>query len=213
MEWYKFRSTEYDIKVVVLVMLVYIFGVLFGEYTNIDTSDNLGVANASIINKVDEVYDTAIKEIEDDILEKDIIVSFIMDKRDECPKEIAEVIANEIVDNSAIHYLPIGLYLGIGWVESRYDTMAVSNKRARGIYQIMDKSCGEMEIDHSRIHDIKYNTEICSCIFNSKLDIANGDLLKALYWYVGKKDSYANDVLKVMGEYILYKRGYNVNKT
>lgn len=143
--------------------------------------------------------------------EMDIIARFIKKNNNRVPMLVADQIANSIVTRCSKHNLPNELIVGIIDVESTYDPYAIgppvgrSKRRARGLGQVLDETCGNEDIMKDKLHNIDYNIEYTIKILVSKLKISNGDIDKALYLYVGQSDEYSAKVFRTMGEFRYFR--------
>jgi soluble lytic murein transglycosylase-like protein len=107
------------------------------------------------------------------------------------------------------HGIQVSLLTGLIEKESVFNASAAteipgkSGDFARGLMQIYQ---GEsVQIDKDRAYDLGYNLDTGCTILNKKLQLANGDLEKALSNYSGRAQGYSDDVLKGVGRYTLYK--------
>lgn len=151
------------------------------------------------LNTIKTIHDQSIIiTVNDDISQ---IASFIMHKRHNRPKILAEIIAMEIWKQSFENNIDSSLILSIMWVESMFNPFSKSSKDAKGLMQILDTECGGKIIDQERIYEIDYNIECGICIFKEKLKISNNDVNVALYKYVGGCEEYVKKVLDTVEEY------------
>jgi len=140
-----------------------------------------------------------------------LISMFIKKNNNRVPLLVADQIANSIVTRCSKHNLPNELIIGIIDVESTYDPYAVGppvgskKRRARGLGQVLDETCGDEDIMKDKLHNIDYNIEYTIKILLSKLKISNGDIDKALYLYVGQSDEYSSKVFRTMGEFRYFR--------
>lgn len=86
------------------------------------------------------------------------------------------------------HDIPLNLLLPVIKVESHFNQVAVSNKGAMGIMQLMPKTAEELSMelglsyDTNKLYDMEYNMEL-GCYFLNKLHSKYQDWDKALSHY------------------------------
>jgi len=143
--------------------------------------------------------------------EMDIISRFVNKINNRAPIIVADKIAHSTINQCKEHDIPTELVIGIMFVESFYNPYAVGppvgtrRRRARGLGQILDEKCGVEHIMKDKLHNIDYNIELIIKIIKSKLLATDGDLDKALYYYVGKDKEYAAKVFKTLGEFRYFR--------
>lgn len=144
--------------------------------------------------------------------EMDIISKFIKKRNNRVPLLVADQMAHSIVTKCEEDNMPTELIIGIIEVESLYDPYAIGPpvggnqlRRARGLGQILDPTCGGVKVSKDKLHNIDYNVDCIVDKMNEKLKITGGDVEKSLYYYVGKDDKYAPKVFKVMGEFRYFR--------
>ena len=142
-----------------------------------------------------------------DDLDIQLLKRYIMSRRSNMPKEFAVIIAQEVHAVSKKENVPLELVVGIIETESIWNAMAISDKGARGLMQIL--KADKIEINFEIAHDIPYNLEIGVGILKEKMASCNGNLPKALYNYSGGKTDYAVEVMKNVGRFQLFKSGWN----
>ena len=147
------------------------------------------------------------KKTTDNNSNKKAIISYIQTNFKRIPIEVANSIANNLINLCVKHNVPYELIMGMIEVESDFNTSATSTKGARGLLQVMPKVWTEKlglssEFD---LHQINVGLESGIRVLNIILSEQNGDMSKALYHYVGKDMKYVNNVYKAMGEFILHK--------
>lgn len=147
----------------------------------------------------------------------EFIAIFVKDRQPRVSTDVANLISKAVVKYSNEHDLPPGLLVGIIEAESRYDPMALSSARARGLMQIMFKVWGKAlkikgykelyEIDPN----IKYGSRILKILLKQE-----GSLSKALSKYLGttKSGKYRAGVLSTFAEFELDKHRFlNIKPT
>lgn len=112
---------------------------------------------------------------------------------------------------------PLELLIGVIEAESMFDHKAVSPKGALGLMQIYDCECDGRVFDKKRLFEIEYNIEAGLYILDKKMKIADGDIMKALYSYVGGRKSnkkadkigkeYVTKVCEAVVDFLLFKMG------
>ena len=144
--------------------------------------------------------------------EMDIISKFIKKRNNRVPSLVADQMAHSIVVRCEEGNIPTELVIGIIEVESLYDPYAIGPpvggnhlRRARGLGQILDNTCGGLKVSKDKLHNINYNIHCIVDKMNEKLKATGGDVWKSLYCYVGKDDKYASKVFKVAGEFRYFR--------
>jgi len=181
-------------------------------YHDIDVDTNIPcldpVYTIKIDNKEEIVREYNIKINK----EMDIISKFIKKKNNRVPLLVADQMASSIVIKCEEGNIPVGLVIGIIEVESLYDPYAIGPpvggnhlRRARGLGQILDNTCGGLKVSKDKLHNINYN--ICCIVdkMNEKLKATGGNVEKSLYCYVGKDSTYPTKVFKTMGEFRYFR--------
>lgn len=174
------------IKIFIVIILVVAGSIFYGHLLHLDYAD------AAAISKADATQ----KEI-------NTLHQFIKLRRSNMPNTYARIIAESVVEQSEALGVPVELIVGIIETESIWDAMAVSSVGARGLMQIYQ---GEtVTIEQDKAHDIAYNLNTGIEILKGKAEITEGDMVKALQNYSGNRSGYAEDVMKGMGRYLLFK--------
>ena len=107
-----------------------------------------------------------------------------------------------VVRDTAVAVYSVALLCAIIEKESIWEPTAVSKKNARGLMQVL---CQDgVEINPSRVHDIEYNISVGAKIFLAKLHQENGNFYVALQKYSGNARGYADDVLRLMGRFMVF---------
>ena len=115
-------------------------------------------------------------------------------------------IASEIYIQSVENNIPYELIIGIIATESRFNSLAVSKKGAKGLMQIYDKSCRHIIFDQNRLFDIDYNIECGIMILLDKK--RNCDTIeRTLRRYSGGHKDYEKNVLSEVGKFLMYEKG------
>lgn len=129
--------------------------------------------------------------------------NYMLARNSRLAPEIADVIAQELTRASEEKQLPLSLLLGIVEKESLFNPFEVSKAGAQGLLQIL---LGEVEIDRTRGHGIRYNIEVGTMILLEKVEQNRGDLVAALAAYSGGAEGYQQDVLMNMGRFLLFQQ-------
>lgn len=135
-----------------------------------------------------------------------VLYDYITTNYRRVPKELAQIVANEAVMASETYGMPLGLLVGIMEVESGFDPTRASNKRARGLMQVMpewvDKLGYQSEFD---FHNVTDGIEAGIRVFMIHLEEEDGDLNDALFAYVNGDGDYGPKVYEAMGRFELHK--------
>jgi soluble lytic murein transglycosylase-like protein len=134
----------------------------------------------------------------------DPLVSYVRFVNDRVPTSVAKEIISNVRRRSEEMKLPVELIIGLMEVESSFDPMTVSNRKARGLLQILDPP-NHLIIDRTKIHDIDYNVEI-GCRILSYYLAEKKDYRKALVWYSGDADDFTEKVERAIGRLILFEQ-------
>ena len=157
----------------------------------------------SDINKMNERLE-GIKN-PDDLLKRDIFL-YIDKKFQLIPKTISMDIAEQIVKYSKLENISPELVLGVIEVESSFNPMVISSKKARGLMQLMPEWGKKFGIDKiSDFHDIDTNIKYGIKVLKIHIKERKGSITKGLYYYVGKSDSYASKVYESMGKFVAFR--------
>jgi len=142
------------------------------------------------------------------------IASYIKDRYSKTPTILAKAIADQIVELSRKHKVPVPLIVGIAETESAFNPYSKSTADARGIMQVRWKIWAEILKDkmniskESDLHEVDKGIEAGIYVLKDYLQKAENNLKKALWAYNGKHadhDKYANKVFTNVGRYILHK--------
>lgn len=195
----------------VMVLVVICLSVIAGSH--IPDLKNQVLQN-EFYKKIYQVfYPEPVKEVEPEKEEVNpevtLLAAYIKSRNSRLPIEIAEIISESIIQASARHNIPIELLTGMIEKESIFNPMASTEipgknqDHARGLMQIYQ---GEsVQVDVKQAYDITYNLGMGCSILNKKLELNNGDLERALSNYSGNAQGYADDVLKGVGRFNMYK--------
>jgi hypothetical protein len=184
-----------------------------GEIKQIRAENNLFEKKIKAITTTIENYEKlpANKELND----KEVIKAYIKENFKTIPREVRESIAENILKYSKKHKIYYELIVGLIEVESGFNPMAVSEKGARGLTQVLPKVwLKEFHIeDPFDLHEIDINIESGIKVLTHYLSGNDGcpkdDLLDALYAYVGGDSAYGNKVLRAMATFMLFRSDYN----
>jgi hypothetical protein len=161
-----------------------------------------------LINKpkveIKEVYIEYVPCVEELLLTK-----YIQSQNTRMSFEVSQMIAKFVYEASIRHRIPTELIISIIQKESVFDPSAATaipgkpGEFARGLMQIFQ---GEnVTIDRDRAYDLKYNIDIGCSILNKKIELANGNIDKAVSNYSGKAQGYSEDVMRNVGMYTIFK--------
>ena len=140
-----------------------------------------------------------------DLLKRDIIL-YIEIKYQHIPDVLAKNIAENVVEICSKEKMSPELVMGIIQVESSFNPMAISNKNARGLMQVMPMWAKEFKLRRvNDLHNVDIN--ILSGIKVLKIHIKeeNGNLDKGLYRYVNKDKTYADSVYNAIGKFVSFR--------
>lgn len=147
--------------------------------------------------------------------DKEVIEAYIEENFKTIPREIRESIARNVLKYSEEYNIYYELIIGLIEIESAFNPMAVSNKGARGLTQVMPEVwLEEFSIeDHYDLHEIDVSVESGIKVLTHYLEgndnCPKGNLLAALYAYVGGDSSYGDKVLRAMATFMLFRSDYN----
>lgn len=135
------------------------------------------------------------------------IVAYIKSKYTTVPKTVAVDIASNVVKYSKEYNMSPELVVGIIEVESNFNPMAISSKKARGLMQLMPEWAKKFDVDkvsefHNIDTNIKYGIQVLKIHIN---DDGKGNIAKGLYYYVGKSDTYADKVFVAIGKFVSFR--------
>lgn len=137
------------------------------------------------------------------------MAAYIKLRNSKVPVELAVLISKTILDTAEVYNFSPFLLNGLIEKESLYDPFAISSAGARGLTQVLIED--GVEIDGSRVYDIKYNIEKGAEILLSKLTKTRGDMYRALSNYSGGAVGYADSVYQNIGRYVVYREN-NINE-
>jgi len=156
-------------------------------------------------------YDKLSKRLEgikdqDDLLRRDIYL-YIDKKYKLVPNTLAKDIAFNVVKFSNELDVSPELVVGIIEVESRFNPMAISNKSARGLMQLMPEWAKKFNLeDPTDFHDVDTNIKCGIQVLKIHIkDDGKGNVTKGLYHYVGKSSSYSDKVYMAMGKFVSFR--------
>lgn len=156
-------------------------------------------------------YDKLSKRLEgikdqDDLLRRDIYL-YIDKKYKLVPNTLAKDIAFNVVKFSKEYDISPELIVGIIEVESAFNPMAISNKKARGLMQLMPEWAKKFNLqDVTDFHDVDTNIKCGIQVLKIHIkDDGNGNVTKGLYHYVGKSSSYSDKVYMAMGKFVSFR--------
>jgi hypothetical protein len=171
--------------------------------------------NLSSVKDVTDSYRSRLEGIKDkdDLLKRDIFV-YVDTKYVEIPKSVAIDIAENIVNLSKKYNISPELIVGIIQVESSFNPMAVSSKKARGLMQVMPEWVKKIDGVNkiTDLHDIDTNINTGVQVLLIHIEESNGSLSKGLYHYVGKSTSYVDNVYRAIGEFVAFRSTIDDNK-
>ena len=127
-------------------------------------------------------------------------------------KDVAEIIAVNIVKKAIEHGVSIELIVGMIQEESGFNSGAVGPQtkhgRARGLMQVMPAWAETFKIDKSDLYDINTNIECGIRVFLYHLNHkkqGNGKISKGLFYYVNQDWSYVDKVYRAMGKFVSFR--------
>ena len=175
----------------------------------VEITDKYAKSDIAVKTMVDELnsLNKRLKDIKngDDLLKRDIFL-YIDTKFSRVPDSVSKEIADEILQISKEENISPELIMGIMQVESSFNPLAISNKGARGLMQVMPAWAKKFELEKvSDLHNIDTNIECGVRVLKIHIDESKGSLTKGLYHYVGKSDSYAGKVYQAMGQFIAFR--------
>ncbi len=138
------------------------------------------------------------------------IAAFVQHKYRRIPIEMAELIAIHIDRWSNLNDLNPAVVVGIIDVESDFNPLAVSNKGARGLMQVIPSYWAEeLQISSNfDFHGIETNIRAGIYVYLKYLDMENNNIKRALNRYNGSdrdKGEYANKVYQAIGEFTAFR--------
>jgi hypothetical protein len=149
-------------------------------------------------------------QVQNESSTENLICDYITTNYKRTPITVAKEIAKTIVEVSKEKQVAAPLLLGITEVESNFNPYAVSKAGARGLMQVMPEWVGKLptELDDKfSLHDIRTGIESGVDVFKIHLTENEGDVNKALYYYVNKDDDYVLKVYTAVGKYLAFKKG------
>jgi len=170
----------------------------------------------AVLDKPPKVVVTEIIKVYQPSKEELVITKYILAQNTKMSTEIAQLISRFIVESSQKHKIPSELIVGIIEQESVFNPSAATaipskpGDFARGLMQIYQGE--DITVDRDRAYDLQYNLDTGCSILNKKLELANGNLDKALANYSGRANGYSLLVLQNVGRLTLFK-WRNVDET
>jgi hypothetical protein len=143
----------------------------------------------------------------DDLIIRDIGL-YIKARYRRVPKIVAESISEIIVQTCNKEDVSPALIVGIMEIESQFNPMARNEKSgAIGLMQIMKEWVPKMNIKSVYdLYDIPVNIECGVKILKIHIEEdGKGDVSKGLYHYVGKDNSYADQVFRAVGKFVVFR--------
>jgi soluble lytic murein transglycosylase-like protein len=102
--------------------------------------------------------------------------------------------------------------VGIMQVESAFNPMAISNKNARGLMQVMPEWVKYFELNKvCDLHDIEIGILTGIKVLKIHIEEEGGDVSEGLYKYVNKDRNYVNKVYSAVGKFVMF-RGLTADK-
>jgi len=140
---------------------------------------------------------------------------FIKTKYRKVSTIVAKTIAVNIVSKCREYKASVPLVIGIMRVESAFIPTAVSKKGAIGLMQVMPEWASKLGLkDKYVLFDIPVNIESGIKVLNHHIkEDGKGNISKGLYFYVGKDSTYAANVYKAAGEFIIFTSTIDDEKT
>lgn len=197
---------RYDYIIALMVLAVFVFITIIGFFFH-----NIFINFQ--INKVEDCQKQIVelnniiliqKKEPMDILTIDI-KKYISGNYPTIPSILSEEMAKQIVRLSFEEKISPELIVAIIQVESSFNPMAISNKNARGLMQVMPMWAKEFKLKKvCELHNIDTGIRIGIKVLKIHIQEQNGDLSEGLYYYVNKDRSYVENVYKAMGEFVLF---------
>lgn len=141
------------------------------------------------------------------------IKSYITTNYKRVPIQIVDNIANDIVKLCNKHKIPHSLIVGMMEVESAFNPMAVSNKKARGLMQVRFSVWKkELKLTNKfQLHEIETGIESGILVLKHYLGGNGNDLYDALYRYVGRSTQYIYKVQTATIKFMMYEASQQEN--
>lgn len=210
------KKKSNNVLLIVVAFVLLVFTVLIGAMfikLNIKYNEELkqnveAQENLTRLQEVADSYQSRLEGIKDkdDLLKRDIFV-YIDTKYIEIPKSVALDISENVVKLSKKYNISPELIVGIIQVESSFNPMAVSPKKARGLMQVMPEWVKKIDGVNkiTDLHDIDTNINTGIQVLLIHIEEAGGSLSKGLYYYVGKSDSYVEKVYRAIGQFVAFR--------
>jgi len=162
------------------------------------------------LNKEIEIYDKTAQLFND---EERLLFRYITTRYTNTPKEVARIIAKEVVRLAKENELKIELLTGIIEVESNFNPYSLSKSGAVGLMQIMPEIwTGELQLNGKKdLWSIGINIESGVKILKHYLNKNEGNLNKALCDYNGGDKSYSDNVYTAVGRIVIFKNMIRYN--
>jgi soluble lytic murein transglycosylase-like protein len=139
------------------------------------------------------------------ILKQQKIVAYIKDERPEIVNDVANKLADAVMQNSWKYNIPIEIQLAIARRESRFDQYALGKAGELGFFQILPRAHVDRvfrmlaadEISNKNIYDPYTNASLQANILHSCLERKKHNMAKSLACYNGADSStqYAKETL------------------
>lgn len=124
------------------------------------------------------------------------ISNFIKKRNPRVSSVVASEIAKNVLTFCKQNYVPPSLAVGVMEVESSYNPMAVSSKKAKGLMQVFDSAWKGKIDDESDLFEIDQNIRIGCEILNEFLQ--DKTIHQTLFAYLGEKNTdYVEKILSV----------------
>ena len=148
----------------------------------------------------------------DDLLKRDIFL-YIDRKFQMIPRTVALDIAEQILIVSKQENISPELIVGIVEIESSFNPMSKSNKKARGLMQVMPEWVPKLGLKHeSDLYDIDTSISIGVKVLKIHISEQKGSINKGLYYYVNKDSKYVSDVYAAIGRFVTFRSTINNNQ-
>jgi len=191
-------------KLVIIVMFV-------SGAMNVAAYKYLEKKDTTIANIQQDFHAFRLQHTQDKDANRVIIAKYIKVNHQKVSREVAASIATNVLSLSEKWAIPYELVVAMIEIESGFDPQAVSSKGARGLLQVMPGIWVKTfnMANQYELHEIDGGIEAGIKIMKRFLDGSDGcprgDLMQALYLYVGKDKAYAGKVLTAMAEFILFR--------
>jgi len=195
---------------IILILAVVIFNLIFlCQKQNAKTLQELTKIKKELVVArknywMLEVKMNGIKD-KDDLLRRDMFM-YIDQKYQMIPRIVALAIAKDTVAIAKKEHISPELIFGVMEVESSFNPMAKSSKKARGLMQVMPEWVSKLGLSsQTDLYDIYSGIYAGAKILQIYIIKNNGSISKALYDYVNKDSLYPGKVYEAMGRFVAFR--------